>query len=243
MKWVNAAALLATFAIAGCAYGDTIVTGSVSNKNLTGEQCSSTATSSSSISLNCGSNGVTHGPAQVSAAVGSLDASMQVFLYSSGNPAAPGMSTLASTNLSWAIDGTYILSGGSGYGYVDWSARSYRYGEGGGGVFGPCRITLNGVTESCDLNASHDGGSFLVPYDSPITLLFGTSYTAGAVDFDSVYSGMNFDIDGLKAVDPSTTPEPPTVTLVALAAAILVCVRLRVRAKRALAHGIANRER
>ena len=243
MKWVNAAALLATFAIAGCAYGDTIVTGSVSNRNLTGGQCSSTAASSNSVSLNCGSSGVTGGLAQVSAAVGPLDASMQVFLSSYGNPAAPGMSTLALTNLSWAIDGTYILTGGSGYGNVDWSASSYRYGEGGGGIFGPCSITLNGVTESCDLNAGHDSGSFLVPYDTPITLIFGTSYSAGAVDFDSVYSGMNFDIDGLKAVDPSTTPEPPTVTLVALAAAILVCVRLRVRAKRALAHGIANRER
>jgi hypothetical protein len=243
MKWVNAAALLATFAMAGYAHGDTIVTGSVSNHNLTGGQCSSSATSSSSVSLNCGSSGFTDGLAQVKGAVGPLDASMQVFLSSYENPATPGVSTLALANLSWAIDGTYILTGGSGYGYVDWSATSYRYGEGGGGVFGPCSIMLNGVTEYCDLNAGSASGSFLVPYNTPVTLIFGTSYSAGSVDFDEVYSGMNFDIDGLKAVDPSATPEPPTLTLVALAAAIVVCLRLRYRAKRALAHGITDRER
>ena len=243
MKWVNAAALLATFAIAGYAHGDTIVTGSVSNQNLTGPRCSSNAASSSSVSLKCGSAGLTDGLAQVNAAVGPLDASMQVFLSSYENPATPGVTTLALANLSWAIDGTYILTGGSGYGYVDWSATSYRYGEGGGGVFGPCSITLNDVTEYCDLNAGYASGSFLVPYNTPVTLIFGTSYSAGSVDFDEVYSGMNFDIDGLKAVDPSTTPEPPTLTLVALAAGIILCIRLKFRAKRALAHGVADSER
>jgi hypothetical protein len=243
MKWVNAAALLATLAMAGYAHGDTIVTGSVSNQNLTGGRCSTSAASSNSVSLSCGSSGFTDGLAQVNAAVGPLDASMKVFLSSYENPATPGMSTLALANLSWAIDGTYILTGGSGYGYVDWSATSYRYGEGGGGVFGPCSITLNGMTENCDLNAGSASGSFLVPYYTPLTLIFGTSYSAGSVDFDEVYSGMNFDIDGLSAVDPTMTPEPPTLTLVALAAGIVVCIRLRSRAKRELAHGVADRER
>jgi hypothetical protein len=152
---------------------------------------------------------------------------MQVFLSSYGNPMAPGMTTLALTNLSWGIDGTYILTGGSGYGYVDWSATSYRYGEGGGGLFGPCSITLNGVTEACDLNSGSASGSFLVPYNTPVTLIFGASYFAGAANFDAVYSGMNFKIDGLKTVDPTTTPEPPTWTLVALAAGIILCARMK----------------
>jgi hypothetical protein len=243
MKLVYAASLLAALATAGYAHADTIVTGSVSNKNLSGGQCSSTAASSSSVSLNCGSTAFTDGLAQVSAAVGPLDASMQVSLSSYENPATPGTSTLALANLSWAIDGTYILTGGSGYGNVDWSATSFRYGEGGGGIFGACSITLNGVTENCDLNAGNASGSFVVPYNTPVTLIFGTSYSAGSVDFDGVYSGMNFDIDGLKAVDPATTPEPPTWTLVALAAATIVCIRLRFRAAKALTHGVTDRER
>ena len=163
----------------------------------------------------------------MNASVGPLDASMQVFLSSYGNPMAPGMTTLAQTNLSWGIDGTYILTGGSGYGSVDWSATSYRHGEGGGGLFGPCSITLNGVTENCDLNSGSAGGSFVVPYNTPVSLIFGASYSAGASNFDNVYSGMNLSIDGLQAVDPSTTPEPPTWTLVALAAAIIFGVRMR----------------
>lgn len=233
MKLVNAATLLAALAIAGYAYGDSIVAGTVSNRNLSGGVCNSAAASSSSVSLDCGSGGVTDGLAQVTATVGPLDASMQVFLSSYGNPMAPGTSTLALASLSWGIDGTYILTGGSGDGTVDWSATSYRYGEGGGGVFGPCTITLNGVTESCDLNSGSASGSFVVPYNTPLTLIFGASYVAGAADFDDVYSGMNLDIDGLQTVDPSMTPEPPTWMLVALAAGIILCARTRLaRAER-----------
>ena len=240
MKLVNAAALLAALATAGHAHGDAIVAGSVSNRNLVGGLCSSNAASSSAVSLNCGSGG-TDGGAQVNATVGPLDASMQVFLSSYGNPMAPGATTLALTSLWWGIDGTYILTGGSGYGYVDWSATSYRYGEGGGGLFGPCSITLEGVTETCDLNSGSVSGSFLVPYNTPVTLIFGASYIAGAANFDDVYSGMNFSIDGLQTVDPATTPESPTWTLVALAMGGLLCIRLRSRAAKALAHGVADR--
>src|ERR1700761_4483582 len=230
MRLVNAAALLAALASAGYAHGDAIVAGSVSNRNLAGGLCSSSVSSSSSVSLNCGSGGVTEGGARVNAAIGPLDASMQVFLSSYENPMAPGASTLALTSLSWSIDGTYILRGGSGYGYVDWSATSYRYGEGGGGLFGPCSITLNGLTEDCDLNSGSASGSFLVPYNTPVTLIFGASYGAGATDFDDVYSGMKLNIDGLTTVDPTMTPESPTWTLVALGAGIVLCLRLRKRA-------------
>lgn len=243
MKLVNAATLLAALAIAGYAYGDTIVAGSVSNRNLTGGLCASAAASSSSLSLGCGTGGITDGQAQVNATVGPLDASMQVFLSSYGNPMAPGATTLAFAGLSWGIDGTYILTGGSGYGSVEWSATSYRYGEGGGGIFGPCSITLAGVTENCDLNSGAASGSFVVPYNTPVTLIFGASYVAGAADYDDVYSGMNLDIDGLTTVDPSMTPEPPTWTLLALAVGTIICIRLRFRAAKALADGVSDRQR
>ena len=227
MKLAKAAALLSVLAITGYAYADAIVTGSVSNQNLGGGLCSSAAVSSSSVSLKCGSGGPTDGLAQVNATVGPLDASMQVFLSSYGNPMAPGTTTLALANLSWGINGIYILTGGSGYGNVDWSATSYRYGEGGGGLFGSCSITLNGVTETCDLNSGSASGSFLVPYNTPVALIFGASYYAGAANFDDVYSAMNLSIDSLQTVDPATTPEPPTWTLVALAAALILGLRTR----------------
>ena len=152
---------------------------------------------------------------------------MEVFLSSYGNPMAPGTTTLALASLSWSIDGIYTLTGGSGYGYVDWSGTFYRYGEGGGGLFGPCSITLNGVTETCDLNSGSASGSFLVPYNTPVALIFGASYSAGAANFDDVYSAMNLSIDGLQTVDPSTTPEPPSWTLVALATAVILGLRTR----------------
>jgi hypothetical protein len=243
MKLVNAAALLAALAMAGCAYGDAIVAGSLSNRNLAGGLCSSGGVNSSALSLSCGTGGFADGLAQVNATVGPLDASMQVFLSSYGNPMAAGMSTVALVSLAWGIDGTYILTGGSGYGSVDWSATSYRHGEGGGGVFGPCSITVNGVTESCDLNSGSASGSFLVPYNTPLTLIFGASYVAGAANFDNVYSGMHLDIDGLQTVDPTMTPEPPSWTLLALAMGIAVCIRLRIRAAKALTHGVADRQR
>jgi hypothetical protein len=167
---------------------------------------------------------------------------MQVFLSSYGSPMAPGATTLALTSLFWGIDGTYILTGGSGYADVNWSATSYRYGEGGGGLFGPCSITLNGVTETCDLNSGSASGSFLVPYDTPVTLIFGASYFAGAADFDDVYSGMDFDIDGLTAVDPTATPEPPTLSLFALAAGVLIFLRIRARRLGGLTHRVADRQ-
>jgi len=226
MKRVKVAALLAVLAFAGFAYADTIVAGSVSDRNLNGGLCSSAATSSSAVSLNCGAGGPSDGLAKVNAGVGPLDASMEVFLSSTGNPLTPGTTTLASANLSWNIDGTYVLTGGTGNGLVEWSATSYRHGEGGGGLFGPCSITLDGVTETCDLNSGSASGSFIVPYNTPVTLIFGASYSAGAVNFDNVYSGMDLSIDGLNPVDPTTTPEPPTWTLLALAAVILFGFRV-----------------
>lgn len=227
MKRVMPAALLAVLAFTGYAYADAIVAGSVSDRNLNGGMCSSAAMSSNAVSLNCGAGGSLDGLAQVNAAVSPLGASMQVFLSSLGNPMTPGATTFASANLSWGIDGTYILTGASGYGYVDWSATSYRHGEGGGGLFGPCGITLNGMTENCDLNSGSASGSFIVPYNTPVSLIFGASYSAGAANFDDVYSGMDLDIDGLHPADPSTTPEPPAWTLVALASAIILGFRKR----------------
>jgi len=227
MKWIKPAVLFAVLAFTSYAYADTMVVGSVSDRNLSGGLCSSAATSSNAVSLNCGAGSTSDGLAQVSAAIGPLSASMQVFLTSSGNPMTPGTTTLALANLSWNIDGTYVLTGGTGYGYVDWSATSYRHGEGGGGLFGPCSITLDGVTENCDLNSGSAGGSFIVPYNTPVNLIFGASYAAGAANFDNVYSGMNLSIDGLRSVDPSTTPESPTWMLVVLATAITVVVRVR----------------
>src|SRR5215469_3538797 len=101
MKWIKPAALLAILAFTGYAYADTIVAGSVTDRNLSGGLCSSAATSSNAVSLNCGAGGSSDGLAQVSATVDPLSVSMLVFLSSSGNPMTPGTTTLALANLSW----------------------------------------------------------------------------------------------------------------------------------------------
>lgn len=231
MRVMNAAVLLAGMVVAGSAYGDAIVSGSVSNQSLSGPTCSSSASSGTSISLGCGAGG-TDGSAQVSAAVTPLTASMLVSLSSYEDPGQPGMSMLAEANLSFVIDGTYVLTGGTGYGTVIWTADSFRYGEGGGGMFGACSITIADVTQVCDLNAGVPlTGTFVVPYDTPVSLVFSTSYMAAAQNFDDVYSGMNFDIDPMTPVD--STPEPATWVFFAMSGAMVYGLhRRQVRALR-----------
>jgi hypothetical protein len=231
MRLVNVAILLTVIATAVGAHGDEIVSGNISNQNLNGGVCSSSSSSSSSISLACGSGSITNGQSLLNASVTPLTASMQVDLSSYEEPTHPGMTTLAEANLSFTIDGTYILTGGTGYGTVIWSADSFRYGEGGGGLFDSCSITIGPVTEMCDLNAGVPlSGTFIVPYNTPVSLLFTASYYAGAEDSDDVYAGMNFDIDPMT---PVNTPEGPTWIFFGLGAAMVYFLhRRRARALR-----------
>ncbi len=225
---MNAAVLLAGMGMAAGAHADEIVSGSISNKDLSGGVCSSSSSSSTSISLACVPASVTGGQAQLNASVTPLTASMLVNLSSYENPTQPGMTTLAEANLSFTIDGTYVLTGGTGYGTVIWTADSFRHGEGGGGVFGPCSITIAGATEMCDLNAGVPlTGTFIVPYDTPVSLLFNASYSAGSEDFDGVYSGMNFNIDPMTPTDIPKTSEPATWMLFSLAAAMVYFLHRR----------------
>ena len=109
-----------------------------------------------------------------------------------------------------------------------WTASSFRHGEGGGGVFGPCSLTIAGVTETCDLNAGVPlTGTFIVPYNTPVSLLFNASYSAGSVDFDDVYSGMNFNIDPMTPTDIPKTSEPATWMLFSLAAGMVYFLHRR----------------
>lgn len=225
MRLGNAAILLAGLAIAVSAYGDEIVSGTVSNQDQTGNVCSSSSSSASSISLLCGSGSTTVGQAHLNASVTPLSASMQVNLSSFENATQPGVTTIEEASLSFMIDGTYVLAGGTGYGTITWTSDSYRYGEGGGGLFGPCSITIDGVTDSCDLNAGIPlSGTIIVPYNTPVSLLFNASYSAGAVDSDGVYAGMNFNIDPMTPVE---TPEPPTWIFLGLAAATVYFLHRR----------------
>lgn len=227
MRLMKTAILLAGIGTALSAHGDQIVSGTVSNQNLSGGVCSSSQSSSSALSLSCVSGSVADGEAQLNASVTPLTASMQVSLSSFENPNQPGMTTVADANLSFNIDGTYVLTGGTGYGTVIWTADSYRFGEGGGGVFGPCSITIAEVTQTCDLNAGGPlSGTFILPYNTPVSLLFNASYSAGAADFDNVYARMNFNIDPMTPVD-AKTPEPATWVFFVLAAVMIYFVRRR----------------
>jgi hypothetical protein len=68
------------------------------------------------------------------------------------------------------------------------------------------------------MNAGSASGSFLVPYNTPLQLIFNTSFSAAGIDFDGVDSGMDYSFGALESVP---TPEPGTFTLLSLG---LLCI-------------------
>ena len=206
---------MALVASSGLAHGDAFVTGSVSNQDLNGVACSRSASSSTTLALSCGSTTpFSEGFASLTANVADTAGSMRAFLTSFEDSTHPGPTTLSLASFSLSVQGTYMLTGGIGYGNVDWSINSFRHGEGGGGLFGPCTVTLAGVSEFCDLNSGLASGSFYVPYDTPLQLNFVSSFNAGASDNDGVNSGMDYTLGSLVAVPP--VPEPAPFALVGI---------------------------
>jgi hypothetical protein len=193
---------------AGCLFAraDVLVTGYASNRDVDGTVCDSSGTSSSSLFVSCGDK--SKGYSSVSADVGATSGSASVDFYSwLEPPIVRGISTYTTASFSISIDGTYLLTGGTGYGYVDWTVDGYLNGEGGGGNFGPCEIELDGITENCDPKGDASG-SFYIPYNTPLELTFDASYSGAGIDGDGGSSGLSYSFGDLRPV-----PEPGSFTL------------------------------
>lgn len=217
MRLSFAAVLLVLLAASASAHADTLATGSVFNRDLAGVVCSHSQSSASSLSLSCGSlTPVSEGFASLTANVGDTAGSMHALVNSWEDFTHPGFTTFASTSFSLSVNGTYMLTGGTGLGLVTWTTDAFRHGEGGGGNFGPCTLNLAGVSEDCNMNAGSASGSFLVPYNTPLQLSFNTSFSGAGIDGDGVDSGMDYSFGSL-----IVTPEPGTFTLLSLG---LLCI-------------------
>lgn len=219
MKACCSALFLLVFCCGAVARADSIVSGSIETNH---GNCSSSgdSTGTGTLDLSCGTAGSIFSPGTVWAnATGSASATnvQGTMLMGTG----PG--NYASGSVMLSMDGWYMLTGGDGFGYADWSL-SAENSESGPGYFGPCSVTVDGVTELCDPYAysgvpGGETGSFYVPYDTPFQLDFTGSldlYSAGESDGGAGGPmGMSFTLTNLEEV-PTPTPEPASWGLVGL---------------------------
>ena len=72
-------------------------------------------------------------------------------------------------------NGTYMLTGGSGFGLANWTIGGFTSGL-GAAQWTPCTITFGEVTETCVLGSDFPAsGSFLAPFNTPLDLTFNTT--------------------------------------------------------------------
>jgi hypothetical protein len=221
MKKLFAALFLLCLASTTPAKADAIVSGSVYNKDLSGNVCTGGGSSSSSLSLTCGStsdynNGYASLVANVSDTSGSVHEELQ-----SGSANHDLDLTVDSEDYSLSVTGMYILTGGTGYGTVNlYTSLS----KGSLGNLPRCTLTFDGQTQSCDA-----GGvlTAYVPYNTPLYLDLSV-LNGGDAEFDDGYHVFfGYDFSALTPVDP--VPEPASLLLLGTGLIPLV-QRLRRRA-------------
>jgi hypothetical protein len=211
-----------------CASADTLIAGSVYDRNLTNNVCSQSGSSASGLSMACGS-AINSNYASLIATVGDTSGAVGVFADSFENMNSPAFTTIGKVNFDLSVDGTYTLTGGTGYGYAYVLIDDYTHGEGGGGTFSECAITLDGQTKSCDpgLNIF----SFYVPYNTALALSLDASFAGTAAYADGLSSGITYDFQNLTS-DPDPAPEPSTLWLLGTGSiALLGTVRQRSRGR------------
>jgi hypothetical protein len=219
MKGMKTAAFLVVIAACSCARGDTMISGSVFNQDLSGNTSSASGVSSSSLSLAVGSpqpslDGYASLIANVgdtSGGVSALGESSQVY---TGSPFGWSISEgIVSYDLS--VDGTYMLTGGTGYGYADLIVSDHDWYDSG---YPTCWITFAGQTQDCAY-----GGitPFYVPYNTPLTLNFDASYQGTAYEENGFYDTLSYNFADVTPVDTlsynladvTPVPEPSSLLL------------------------------
>ena len=182
-----------------------MISGSVSNTDLSGNRSMASGVSSNSLSLAVGSPQPSlEGYASLIANVGDTSGGVSALGESSqvytGSPFGWSISEgIVSYDLS--VDGTYMLTGGTGYGYADLTVLSDDHYDTG---YPTCSITFAGQTQDC---AYGSPTPFYVPYNTPLTLNFDASYQGTAYE-NGFYDTLSYNF-----TDVTPVPEPSSLLL------------------------------
>jgi hypothetical protein len=207
LQRLSVVAFLIVVAATTCARGDSLISGSVYNRDLNNNVCTQSGSSTGGLSLGCASSTA---PASLTATVGETSGSVNAFASSLENIYSPAYTTFAVVDFNLSVDGSYMLTGGTGYGYAYVTVDEFSNGEGGGGSFSECAITLDGQTELCDAPGVAYQYAFYVPYNVPLDLNLDASFSGTAAYADGIGSGISYTLDDLA---PVPTPEPSPLLL------------------------------
>jgi hypothetical protein len=198
-------AFLIVVAATTCARGDSLISGSVYSRDLNNNVCTQSGSSTGGLSLACASSTA---PASLTATMGETSGSVNAFASSFEDVHSSEYTTIAVVDFDLSVDGTYMLTGGTGYGYAYVTVDESTHGNGGGGDFSVCSITLDGQTELCDAPGIPYQYAFYVPYNVPLALNLDASYSGTAAYADGIVAGFSYSLEDL-----TPTPEPSSLLL------------------------------
>jgi len=204
MKKLPGVLFLLCLAAATSARADAVISGSVSSQVFYGgPSCSQSGGPASSLSLSCSDPSVPLAFSTLTASLGSTTGSVQSDINSAGTDALNADSR-ETVSFDLSVTGTYMLTGGTGYGYADLVFGPDIFGEYMGSG---CDVTLGTKTQSCEFPGTLD---FYVPYNTPLNLDLQMDYLGVSIEGDEAGGTLTYN---LGALTPMPTPEPASLLL------------------------------
>lgn len=190
-----------------------VISGNVSSTVYGSSSCSASGGPAGGLSLSCSDPSHPAATSTLTANVGDTSGTMQVYIDSLSNQLSAGSYESASFDLS--VTGSYMLTGGTGYGYADllFGPGGYEmlgaspYGD--SGYVGPCTVTLDGQTQYCDFIGS-TSMEFYVPYNTPLNLDMEIDFGGASIGGQETAGELTYD---LSALTPDLMPEPASLLL------------------------------